>query len=87
MLELLILLEGIIRLKLPWLPVSLHHDGFAVLADSKSLKEDQSRLQLFASSRMESLGFAGIELEFTPYDSPSGDWDDDDEDLLFPADD
>lgn len=65
--QLLALIEGIIELRLPWLPISLHHDGFALIAMEATLEEGKKSLEEYISKRMTPVGFKNIELEFTPY--------------------
>ena len=48
-LEILILLEGMRKLQLPWVPLSLHHDGFAILAREDGLETSKQRLELYAT--------------------------------------
>jgi hypothetical protein len=60
------LLEGRKRLKLPWLPISLHHDGFAILAREKDLEEWKKQLKNYARERIKPVGSKILELEFTP---------------------
>ena len=69
-LEILILLEGIRKLQLPWVPLSLHHDGFAILARKKDLEPAKELLQSYANNRVTPVGIQSMELEFTPYDKP-----------------
>jgi hypothetical protein len=69
-LEIFILLEGIRALRLPWLPLSLHHDGFTVLAKTEDLKESKEWLEDCTERRDNRVGIRSLELEFTPYDKP-----------------
>lgn len=69
-LEILSLLEGIRVLKLPWIPISLHHDGFTVLARVDGLETAKEILSVYGDQRIKPLGVQSLELEFTPYDKP-----------------
>lgn len=65
--QLLALIEGIIELRLPWLPISLHHDGFALIAVEETLEDGKRKLEEYVSRRMTPVGFKNIELEFSLY--------------------
>lgn len=49
------------------LPVSLHHDGFAVLARTDSIEDDLERLAEAASKDLAMLGLRPVTLELSEY--------------------
>jgi hypothetical protein len=67
MLEILALLEGRRRLRLPWLPVSMHQEGEAILAKEASLAEGAKRTQLteYVIQRLKPTGMQPIVIERT----------------------
>lgn len=65
--ELILLLEGMAVLKYPWIPISFHHDGFAILAPSEDLEKKRQRLEEYVTERLKPVGILDMELEITPY--------------------
>jgi hypothetical protein len=51
----------------PWLPVSLHHDGFAFIASTKDFDEDLRQVEESVNRRLSSTGLRPITLEVSPY--------------------
>lgn len=65
--ELMLLLEGMVVLGYPWIPISLHHDGFAILAPEDDLESKRQQLERYVTERLAPVGMLSMELEFTPY--------------------
>lgn len=63
----MLLLEGMVVLKYPWIPISFHHDGFAILAPSEDLGKKRQRLEEYVNDKLKPAGILDMELEFTPY--------------------
>ena len=67
MLQLIIVLEQMQKLRLNWLPVSLHHDGSALLVQEENLEEDTRRLIAAVKERLSPSRLQIKSLEFTDY--------------------
>jgi hypothetical protein len=65
--EILTIFEKMRDLKLAMLPVSLHHDGFSILAKPETVKDDIKRLAEAASQDLSQLGLRPVDLEFAKY--------------------
>lgn len=67
MMQIILLLEGMKKLHLNWLPVSLHHDGCALLIEDTSFDQGKLELEKYLRQRLESSGMQIKGLEFSPY--------------------
>lgn len=67
MFEILALLETMIRLRLPWIPLSLHHDGCALLVKTESFEADKAALEQTLRSRLRPTGICPVGLEYDLY--------------------
>ncbi len=67
MLQLLALLETMRDLRVSWLPISLHHDGAALLVREATFTEDKVRVEERLLSKLKLTGIAPLGLEFTEY--------------------
>lgn len=71
MFEILGVLEAMRLLKLPWIPLSMHHDGCALLVKEETFEPDRVKLEQEAFARLEPSGMVPFGLEFTPYEATS----------------
>lgn len=67
MMQILIMLEQIRVLKLKWIPVSLHHDGCALLVEQESFEESKEKLINAVKPRLIGSHMQIKGLEFSPY--------------------
>lgn len=65
MLQILTLLESMRLEGLPWIALSLHHDGFTFLGRLEDLEECRSKLEAAARSKL--AGFSTLGLEVKQY--------------------
>lgn len=65
--QMLTLLEQIRKLTTPWIPLSLHHDGCALLVSTKTFESDQEKINKYLRDRLEPTGVCPLGLEFTDY--------------------
>jgi len=65
--QILVVLEGMKRLQLPWLPVSLHYDGFTFLGKEGEVEENRKCLEAYVDSRLETSGCKPLGLEIRQY--------------------
>lgn len=68
MMQIILMLEQMQKLRLPWLPVSLHHDGCALLVEECTFEENREKLILALKERLAPSYMQIKGLEFTPYD-------------------
>jgi hypothetical protein len=67
MFQILCVIEAIISGKVPWIPVSLHHDKFAVLARKGDFEQWKKIVCDLASQRAQEIGLRPIVLESMTY--------------------
>ena len=67
MMQIIFMVEQMQQLKLKWLPVSLHHDGCALLVEESSFEESREKLVEALKQRLEPSDMQIKGLEFTPY--------------------
>lgn len=70
MLQILAMLESMRQLKLPWLPVSYHYDGFALLVEKQSFERASELFKEKLFDRLKKTRMKPFDIEFTPYDEP-----------------
>lgn len=71
MLQLVTIIEGIRKLALNWIPISLDHDGCALLVHEEGLDSSQKLLEEYVKERLQPAGVIPAGLEFSEYESPS----------------
>ena len=69
MFQILNMLDQMKRLKLPWIPISLHHDGCALLVELDTFEENKTQLVSALKARLAPSGMQIKGLEFIRYES------------------
>ena len=68
MLQMLTILEGIRKMRLNWIPISLHYDGCSLLVDPSTFDENSKLLQNYVLERLLPTQMVPNGLEFSEYE-------------------